>query len=329
MLVKSAPAFLLASPDSALLVALQPALVATGAVVEVVQSADAALNALQVAHPPALALLDVRLPGMEVEQLLATAQADANGKQFPIVLISDTITPEWLDRMAEGVIDDLLPRAADALTWQMRIEAVLRNHRAARELELMRETAVYNAQTDHLTGTYNRETMLTMLFRETDRVQRMQNSLCMILLDIDDFGHWNSRLGATVCDDLLCQVVERTARMLRSYDLLGRPGKDEFLIAMPGCSTTNALMLAERLRLEVFSQVFVVNGEAIRLSACFGIASSRGRSPVVVLREAEQALAAAKAAGPESIQFYGESPEPSSAPVTYLMPTTGDELLAW
>lgn len=329
MLAKSAPAFLLASPDSALLAALQPALASAGAHVEVVLTADLALSALKVAHPPTLALIDVRLPGMEIEQLLAAAQTDANGKQFPIILISDEITPEWLDRLAEGVIDDLLPRSADALTWRMRIDTVLRNHRMARELDLMREAAVYNAQTDHLTGTYNRETMLTMLFRETDRVQRMQSSLCMILFDIDDFGHWNMRLGAEACDDLLCQVVERTSRMLRSYDILGRPGKDEFLLAMPGCSTTNALMLAERLRLEVFSQVFAVNGEAIRLSACFGLASSRGRSPVVVLREAEQALIAAKAAGPESIQFYGENPEPTTAPVTYLMPTTGDELLAW
>jgi two-component system cell cycle response regulator len=329
MLAKSAPIFLLASPEAALLTALQPAVAAAGAQLEVVFSAEAALAALKVAHPPALALIDVRLAGMETAQLLAAVQSDAKGKQFPILLISDNLTPEWLDRMAEGVIDDLLPHDADSLTWQMHIDAVLRNYRMARELDLMREAAVYNAQTDHLTGTYNRETMLTMLFRETDRVQRMQGELCMILVDIDDFGHWNSRLGAEACDDLLCQVVERTSRMLRSYDLLGRPGKDEFLLGLPGCSTTNALMLADRMRLEVFSQVFSVNGEAIRLSACFGIASSRGRSPVVVLRETEQALVAAKNAGPESIQFFGENPQPVAAPVTYLLPTTGDELLAW
>jgi diguanylate cyclase (GGDEF)-like protein len=71
----------------------------------------------------------------------------------------------------------------------------------------LREAAALNAQTDRLTGVYNRETMLAMLFRETDRVQRMKSSLCMILFDIDDFGHWNSRLGSAACDDLLCQVV--------------------------------------------------------------------------------------------------------------------------
>ena len=74
---------------------------------------------------------------------------------------------------------------------------------------------------------------------------------------------------------------------MRSYDVLGRPGMDEFLVVLPGCSATNAMMLAERLRMDVFSLPFHVAGESIRLSACFGLASSIGRSPVVVLREGE------------------------------------------
>jgi diguanylate cyclase (GGDEF)-like protein len=148
-------------------------------------------------------------------------------------------------------------------------------------------------------------------------------------MDIDDFGHWNLRLGAEACDELLRQVVGRTTRLLRSYDLLGRPGMDEFLVVLPGCSTVNAVMLAERLRLDVFSMPFRVAGESIRLSACVGIATSHGRSPVVVLREAEQALLVAKATGPESIQCSGDFPEPCAAPVAFLSSTSGDELLAW
>jgi diguanylate cyclase (GGDEF)-like protein len=151
----------------------------------------------------------------------------------------------------------------------------------------------------------------------------------MILFDIDDFGHWNSRLGSDACDDLLCQVVGRTTRLMRSYDLLGRPGMDEFLVALPGCIPANAVMLAERVRLEVFSSPFRVAGDAIRLSACFGIASSQGRSPVVVLRDAEQALQSAKAAGPESIHCFDDSQYSSAAPVIFLSPSSGDELLAW
>ncbi|MGD0294610.1 MAG: GGDEF domain-containing protein [Terracidiphilus sp.] len=333
MLANSTPVYLLASPDPALLAELEPLLATDGARVEIFLTAETALLALTAAHAPTLALIDVNLPGMEpsmsMGQLLASARAEAAGRRYPIVLISDTVTQEWIDRLAEGVIDDLVPRSAEPAFLRLRLQAVLREHRRWRELEMLREAAALNAQTDHLTGVYNRETMLSMMFRETDRVQRMKSSLCMILFDIDDFGHWNTRLGSETCDELLCQVVARTARLLRSYDLLGRTGKDEFMIALPGCSSVNAVMMAERLRMDVFSSPFRVNGDAVRISACFGIAASLGRSPVVVLRDAEQALLVAKASGPESIQCAGDFPEPNAAPVAFLSSTSEDELLAW
>jgi diguanylate cyclase (GGDEF)-like protein len=329
MLAGNPPTFLLASPQPALLAVMEPALLASGARVEIVLSAEAALAAMTAPHPPTLALLDVTLPGMEIASLLASVRAGNCGKYLSIVLISDTVTQEWSDHLADGVIDDLIPRAAEPSYWRLRLDQLLRALRRRSELEALRQAAALNAQTDRLTGVYNRATILTMLFRETDRVQRTKSSLCMVLFDIDDFGHWNSRLGSDACDELLCDVVGRTARLLRSYDLLGRPGMDEFLVAMPGCSTVSAVMLAERLCLNVFSSPFRVDGESIRLSACFGIASSHGRSPVVVLREAEEALLLAKAAGPESIQCFGGPQQPTPTPVAFFSPSTGDELLAW
>ncbi len=321
--------FLLASPEPALLAAAEPALLACRVRVEVVLSAEAALTEMTAANPPGLALLDVNLPGMPMGQLLAAVRTESRGKRFPIVLISDTVTEEWKDRLAEGVIDDLILRSDETAYWELRLTTALRTHQKVRELEAMRECAAENAQLDRLTGVYNREALLAMLFRETDRVQRLNSSLCMVIFDIDDFGHRNSRLGTSICDELLCQVVARTNRLLRSYDLLGRPGKDEFLVVLPGCTTNNAVMLAERLRVDVFSLPYKVAAESIRLSACFGIATSHGRSPVVVLREAEQALERARSAGPDMIECFGELEGTFPATATFLSPASGDELLAW
>jgi diguanylate cyclase (GGDEF)-like protein len=260
---------------------------------------------------------------------LVSALADSASKRFPIVLISDAATREWSDRLQEGVIDDVILRSAEPSYWRLRFNSVLRAGYVAEQLDALRDLTAASAQLDRLTGVYNREALLSILFRETDRVQRQKNALCIVLFDIDDFGHWNSRLGSEACDDLLRQVVARTTRLLRSYDAIGRLGKDEFLIVLPGCGTNNALMLAERLRMDVFSTPFRVARESIRLSACFGIANSLGRSPVVVLREAEQALALARHAGPETIQCFADSLPPSPPPVTFLSATSGDELLAW
>jgi two-component system, cell cycle response regulator len=321
--------FLLASADPTLLSTVEPALATAGIQVRVALSAEAALKAMTGTKQPDAVLLDEKLPGMPIEQLLSAVPASPGGKSFLAILIADGVSPAWVDRLEEGALDDMIPRTAAAEYCKLRIELALRSHRVAGELASLREAKAADAQRDRLTGVYNREALLSMLFRETDRVQRLNTPLSLALFDIDDFGHWNARLGTEVCDGLLCQVVARTQQLLRSYDLLGRLGMDAFLVALPGCAINDAAMLAERLRLEVFSAPYRTQGESIRMSACFGLAASHGRSPVVVLREAEEALARARAAGPESIECYADGPRPYPPPVTYLSPTSDDELLAW
>lgn len=320
---------LLASPEPALLAAIEPVLLGMGARVEIVLTARAALAALQGPAAPGVALLDTALPEMPMGQLLAAARTEAGGRRFPIVLITDSVTEEWSNRLAEGVIDDVVLHDTPVAYLKLRLDLALRRESAACELEMLRNAAALNAQVDRLTGVYHREALLSALFRETDRAQRMKSSLCLLLFDIDDFGHWNSRLGGKACDDLLVQVAARNGRLLRSYDIFGRPGMDEFLAVLPGCTMDNAVMLAERLRMDVFSVPFHVAGESIRLSACYGLAVSNGRSPVVVLREAEEAVKRAKEAGPETIECCGEEQSSFPAPVRFLSPSSGDELVAW
>jgi two-component system, cell cycle response regulator len=329
MFDSATPLFLLASADPALLAMVEPFLHVGGSRVKVVLSAEAALAAMKELRAPDLILIDAALPGAPITQLLAGACGDAATAGAPILLIAGSVTQEWAELLAVGAIDDVILRSTEPAYWQFEIDRARRNRKMAIELERLREAEVRNAQVGRLTGVYNRETMLTMLFRETDRVQRANSPLSLVLFDIDDFGHWNSRLGMEACDELLCQVARRTGSMLRSYDLLGRPGMDEFLIALPGCAIACAMALTERLRGEVFAVPFQVAGESIRLSACYGMAASHGRSPVVVLREAEKALEWARAAGPGTIQCFGSAPDPAPPPVSLFSSDSGDELLAW
>ncbi len=313
MLTEPPPDFLLASPDAALLTVLEPVLRAIASRVEIALTQEAALRVMTAHDPPAMALLDARLsgrdPASDITELLVPVRTEVSRRRLSMVMITDTVTDRESGFVDSGLVEDVLPRMMNAEWWRLRIESTLRVRTQWQELEALREASRRNLQMDHLTGIYNRETLMAVLFRETDRVQRMKNSLAMILFDIDDFGHWNSRLGAEACDQLLREVTARTSRMLRSYDVFGRPGKDEFLVALPGCMRTQATAMAERMR-GIFSAPFEVGGNSIRLSACFGIADSLGRSPVVVLREAEQALACAQAAGPETIHWF-DDPQPT------------------
>jgi two-component system, cell cycle response regulator len=319
------PTYLLASHEPQLRKSLEAVLASFGARVKVVLSAQAALEAMKSEDAPKLALLDAHLPGMEMSQLLNQARMLPKGRTFPIVPILDTLTDAWVERLRAGLVDDVLLRSAETRFWQVRIELAMRAHWQARQLEALRDETTEKARRDPLTGAYNREAMLSLLFRETDRAQRMKSSLCLVLFYIDDLSHWGSRQGMAVCDELQMRVAARVARQLRSYDILGRPGKDQFLAALPGCSRENAVLFAERLLAETFGAPFRLGDESVRLTACFGIAFSQGRSPVVVLREAEEALKRARDAGPESIRCFSDESS-ALAPVVYLSPASRQEV---
>jgi CheY-like chemotaxis protein len=88
-------------------------LLAAGARVDVVLSAEAARASVASGNPLGLLLLDASLPGMPIGQLLAAAQAEGDGPRFPIVLVADAVTQEWIDRLADGAVDDLILRSAE------------------------------------------------------------------------------------------------------------------------------------------------------------------------------------------------------------------------
>ena len=276
----------------------------------------AAIGTERPANFPGVILLDARLRGISDGRLLAAIQESGVHRECAIALIAaqagaDRLISEKDDenfavRLKEGFIDDIVPRNADAATWSTHLSTMQRVHRLHCELEETREAATMQIEHDRLTGVLSRDTMVSILFRETDRVQRLNGTLCVVLLDIDDFSQWNREYGTAACDELLRQVAARIGKMLRSYDLLGRMGRDEFLLALPGCSPASAVTVSERLQVEVFGELFAIGaGEdalQIRLSACIGIAASGGRSPMVVLREAEAALAHARGCGVGTIR---------------------------
>jgi diguanylate cyclase (GGDEF)-like protein len=127
----------------------------------------------------------------------------------------------------------------------------------------------------------------------------MKTDLCLMVMDLDEFSRINHDYGYEAGDGVLTELANRFRRQLRSYDLIGRCGEDEFLLAVPGCGRESAQALAERIRETILARPFAVGSEATTLTASFGIAVSRGRSPLVVLREAERALAEAKLSGKE------------------------------
>jgi diguanylate cyclase (GGDEF)-like protein len=165
------------------------------------------------------------------------------------------------------------------------------------QLDSLTDATLFHASHDRLTGLLNRDSILRLLFVETDRAQRLNTPLTLVLLDLDSFSRINADHGYQAGDRILQELARRFQRYLRSYDLIGRCGEDEFLIALPGCTSEEAYTLAQRVKRSILYRPFPVGDNMLTLTASAGISHSRGRSPLVVLREAEQALANAKLSG--------------------------------
>lgn len=311
----SSPTVLLVSRDSVLIAELQHLFAAIKTPLRIFASGDALIDTLRSLQKPAIALVDVRLGGTATGEILAAMEGSGMRRQCAIALVAETISDEWVEWLRRGVVDSIVPRGADTSSWRAHLSSMQRGHQLYCELEQLREASVERMRHDPVTGAHSRESMLTLLFRETDRVQRLHGSLCLVSFRIDDFAGRTREAGPQGSDPLVRETADRTRRMLRSYDLLGRTGPDEFLLALPGCSILDAANMAERMRNEVFCEPFAVRAMPkiarsetvfVRLTACFGVTASRGRSPLVVLREAERTLAFSQSFGPGTIRLATE-----------------------
>lgn len=317
-LAQSETLALIVSRDPFLASDVEALLSALGTRTVMVGSGDAVRAALGTWPSVELILIDGELAPAEIDQLLTYAQQTPEISADSIVLMADGGFGRWKRRMMEGLLHDVIPRDRRNPHWALRLELALcpREFRGEGAQDGSSEGA--QGQGDPFAVPMNRSALLSALFRETDRVQRMKMPLSLLLCAIDDFDHWDVRLGAEACEPLLRAVVERTRPLLRSYDTFGRTGDHTFLAILPGCSVVNAHTLAERMRAAVFSEPVTWREKAVRLSASFGIASSEGRSPLVVLQEAERALATAQEAGAESIRCFVSRSSEEIEPVEFL-----------
>jgi two-component system, cell cycle response regulator len=265
--------------------------------VEAVSCGSAALERLRRDDPPGIALLDMDLAAPSGTEIASELARRSEPRPTWLVIMSGRAGPERMRAILECGCDDFVALPPHAMDLRMRIRVAERARRLQEQARKHEADVQFHATHDGLTGLWNREALLRLIFQETDRVQRMKTGLCLMLMDLDGFSRVNQDYGYEAGDGVLNNLANRFRRQLRSYDLIGRCGEDEFLLALPGCARDCALALAERIRTTILARPFAVGHSATTLTASFGIAMSRGRSPLVVLSEAERALDDAKHAG--------------------------------
>ena len=151
------------------------------------------------------------------------------------------------------------------------------------------------AWSDPLTGVLNRRGF------ERDAAQRLSDSAddatgALLFIDLNEFKDINDRYGHVVGDQLLTIAAQRLRKSLRSQDIIGRPGGDEFVALVPDVSAAAADQLAQRVA-EALEAPYNIGSETMSCAASIGLAlyPDNANTLTGLLREADQAMYRAKA----------------------------------
>ena len=181
------------------------------------------------------------------------------------------------------------------------------------ELLQAQESLRFHAEHDSLTGVLNRRAIRDVLRRELARCRRENQSLGVMLADVDHFKRINDRYGHGAGDAALLSVVQRISSTLRPYDLVGRYGGEEFLVIAPGCDLALTQKLAERIRDAVSDEGVELGNDNITLTVSVGITLGTADSdPEFLVAVADSAMYQAKRNGRNRVEVSLELPAPET-----------------
>ena len=185
------------------------------------------------------------------------------------------------------------------ITERVQAERALEVVNFALQTALIREKRL--AHTDALTGVNNRRYLFELAEYEFNVATRYQQPLSVILFDIDHFKEVNDTFGHAAGDQMLQRVTQVACAELRSADVIGRYGGEEFVIMLPMTNAQQAYPLAERIRVGVAAiRVPTEKGDAA-VTLSIGIVEMlhglETESAEKMIRRADEAMYTAKQAG--------------------------------
>lgn len=181
------------------------------------------------------------------------------------------------------------------------------------------------ANTDPLTGIFNRRIFTSLCEKELLRSMRTEEPFSLILFDLDHFKQINDRYGHATGDAVLCAVVEKLRNSVRNIDIVGRWGGEEFIALLPNADPGAALLVAQRLRRGVeslsidtvrfghrlhtlpYPSAIATEKEPLRVTISIGIATYTGQMKSIadLLHDCDVAMYQAKAEGRNRIVATG------------------------
>lgn len=162
------------------------------------------------------------------------------------------------------------------------------------------------ARRDGLTGIFNRQHFVNEAERELRYCRKSARDACLVLIDLDHFKLVNDTHGHAVGDRVLKRAVDACQAHLRSTDVFGRLGGEEFGVLLPECTLDSVLPSVEQMRAAIAAASIAGDAPGIPISASFGVAAaaSSGYALRQLMIDADRALYQAKREGRNRIRLF-------------------------
>jgi len=163
------------------------------------------------------------------------------------------------------------------------------------------------ATLDYLTGICNRRAIEDLASRSIAAARRHGMPMALMIIDVDHFKNINDEFGHQAGDVALVETVKRIRDSLRSEDLVGRLGGEEFVAVMPNTDASSALAAAERMRASFSDAPMHLGERELLITVSIGVAVLDAQDAVYsqLLRRADRAMYGAKAAGRNKVMLDG------------------------
>lgn len=267
-----------------------------------VYTADNGGPVLELAHlyQPSAILLDIMMPGLDGFEVCRMLKADSLAKDIPVLMVTAKTDSEDLKRALELGAFDFIRKPIDEIEVVARTQSALRFKEREDKLKEM-------ASKDGLTGVYNRVLLVELFMKELAKLARSGKALSFVMLDIDFFKKVNDTYGHLAGDYILKELCVLLQSSLRSGDIIGRYGGEEFGIVMPETDADQACELCGRIRRLVEEHPFHTGSEEIRISVSSGISTvtkDLRKTVEELVKQADEALYCAKKNGRNRVELH-------------------------
>ncbi len=245
-------------------------------------------------HMPDIILLDIDMPEMNGFDVCAKIKADHATAHIPVIFITGygDVGSE-IKALEAGGVDFIAKPPIAAL-----VRARLHTHLSIKkQADLLRRLS----NLDSLTSVANRRHFFELAEREFSRIRRYNREMSIIMLDIDNFKNINDSNGHATGDKVIIALVQLASTKLRHLDAIGRLGGEEFAILMPETAIKEAMIVAERLRKSIETEM---SSDVPSITISMGVSSviAEDKSFETALARADAALYQAKNEGRNTVR---------------------------